>query len=151
MEAAEPSRDGGAIPAGERQGRRPRGDRRLWVLLVEDDAALARAVGRGLRARGFRVTWVGTMAQARVALASAAVDAVLFDVHLPDGHGHELLAAPLLPGHPRPRFVATSGEASPTEIAQLHRLGALAFHPKPILLDDVESDLRGDDAPPPSD
>ena len=114
-----------------------------WVLLVEDDAFLARAVTRGLRRRGFRVTWASTLSQARLALASATFDAVLLDVHLPDGTGHELLRSPTPPGRPRPRFVATSGEASRTEVDELRALGVVGYHPKPVVFDELAMDLRG--------
>jgi len=122
---------------GVSRGRRP------WVLLVEDEQALARAVARGLRRRGFRVTWASTIAQAKVALASAAVDAVLLDVHLPDGHGRELLTAPTPAGRPRPRFVATSGQATPAEVRSLRRLGVSEFLMKPAPLDELRDALLG--------
>jgi two-component system, OmpR family, response regulator len=60
------------------------------LLLVEDDAKLARAVGRGLRHEGYAVDVVG---DGDAALMQAAVwdyDAIVLDVMLPNRDGFEV-------------------------------------------------------------
>jgi two-component system, OmpR family, response regulator len=62
----------------------------LRLLLVEDDAKLARAVGRGLRHEGYAVDVVG---DGDAALMQAAVwdyDAIVLDVMLPNREGFEV-------------------------------------------------------------
>ncbi len=65
----------------------------MRILLVEDDVALAEAVQAHLRGKGFAVDPVGSLAQARAALPGVPWDAVLLDLHLPDGDGLALLPA----------------------------------------------------------
>jgi two-component system, OmpR family, response regulator len=63
------------------------------LLLVEDDAKLARAVGRGLRHEGYAVDLVG---DGDAALRQAAVwdyDAIVLDVMLPSRDGFEVCDA----------------------------------------------------------
>ena len=63
------------------------------VLLVEDDVALADAVASFLNLKGFSVERAATLKQARAAVSDARRDAVLLDLHLPDGDGLSLIPA----------------------------------------------------------
>ncbi|OOG45140.1 response regulator transcription factor [Polaromonas sp. A23] len=63
----------------------------MRILLVEDDVPLAEAVCGYLRAKAFVVDSVGSLAEARAAIASAQYAAVLLDLHLRDGDGLALL------------------------------------------------------------
>nr|WP_315204290.1 response regulator [uncultured Albidiferax sp.] len=63
----------------------------MRVLLVEDDVALAEAVASHLRGKGYAVDPVASLASARAALPVADWDAVLLDLHLPDGDGLSLI------------------------------------------------------------
>lgn len=58
------------------------------LLLVEDNAAVGRAIAKSLRAQGHAVTLVHTCAEARV--AAGYHDVGVFDITLPDGDGIEL-------------------------------------------------------------
>jgi CheY-like chemotaxis protein len=60
----------------------------LNLLLVEDNAAVGRAIAKSLRAQGHTVTLVHTCADARTSLGS--YDVGVFDITLPDGDGIEL-------------------------------------------------------------
>ena len=66
---------------------------RVRILLVEDDAPLASAVCRYLRAKSFVVDAVPSVALARSSLATAVYEAVLLDLHLSDGDGLALMPA----------------------------------------------------------
>ncbi|MDQ8936536.1 response regulator [Acinetobacter rudis] len=63
----------------------------MRVLLVEDDALLAKATGRGLDQAGFVVDIAVTAHQAQHFLASYHYNFVLLDLGLPDRNGIEIL------------------------------------------------------------
>ena len=63
------------------------------VLVVEDDAALAKLERRNLENDGFSVETSATVAEALQAVRRQPPDAVIIDVHLPDGNGLKLLVA----------------------------------------------------------
>jgi DNA-binding response OmpR family regulator len=60
----------------------------LKLLLVEDNAAVGRAIAKSLRAQGHDVTLAHTYADARAAVGYH--DVGIFDITLPDGDGIEL-------------------------------------------------------------
>ncbi|WP_374472314.1 CHASE3 domain-containing protein [Phenylobacterium sp.] len=61
------------------------------VLLCEDDDHAAEVITAGLRLDGFQVERARTLATAEEALEKAAFDALVLDLHLPDGHGLSLV------------------------------------------------------------
>ena len=75
------------------------------VLLVEDDATFSELVERHLRAHGYTVAVVGSVAEATRWLDTAADSppgVVLLDINLPDASGWELIRSGVLTG-PAPR------------------------------------------------
>ncbi len=58
------------------------------LLLVEDNAAVGRAIAKSLRAQGHAVTLVNSCAEARA--NATQHDVGVFDITLPDGDGIEL-------------------------------------------------------------
>lgn len=64
----------------------------MRILFVEDDAAFAAAIKSYLLGKGFALDHVSTLAEARSTVPLAAWDAVLLDLHLPDGDGYSLIA-----------------------------------------------------------
>jgi len=63
------------------------------ILIVEDDAALARVIDRNLSSRGYRVLWVETSSASVHALEAGCPLLVLLDIDLPDGSGWDVLRA----------------------------------------------------------
>ncbi|GAC1516091.1 MAG: hypothetical protein NVS1B4_09350 [Gemmatimonadaceae bacterium] len=61
------------------------------ILSVEDDDELSRLLNRTLSAEGFRVVHARTLAEADLLAREFVPDAVLLDIHLPDGNGLDLL------------------------------------------------------------
>jgi DNA-binding response OmpR family regulator len=61
------------------------------LLIVEDDALIARSLGRALEAAGHEVLLASTVAGAR-GLVTDELDLVLCDLGLPDGDGLDLVA-----------------------------------------------------------
>jgi two-component system KDP operon response regulator KdpE len=64
--------------------------RRFRILLVDDEAAIQRAVGPLLRSRGYDVDVVGTGADALRMIVEQAPDLVVLDLGLPDVEGTEI-------------------------------------------------------------
>jgi DNA-binding response OmpR family regulator len=61
------------------------------ILLVEDTPDLNNIFNKVLSKRGYRVTPVTTLANARVMLAHLRFDLLILDMRLPDGDGIDLL------------------------------------------------------------
>ncbi len=63
----------------------------IVLLLIDDDAAIVRSLGRALRGLGADVTAVRSVREARIYLQENTPDAVLADLMLKDGQGLDLL------------------------------------------------------------
>ncbi|MEM9190952.1 MAG: sigma-54 dependent transcriptional regulator [Myxococcota bacterium] len=61
------------------------------ILIVDDDAGFARALGRVLKGGGHDVATCGSAAEAREACAGARLDVIVLDYQLPDADGLDLL------------------------------------------------------------
>ncbi len=70
-------------------------DRRLEILLVEDDLAHAKLIRRSFRnySKPFRFAHVVTLSAAEEKLAANEFDILIVDIQLPDGHGTRLIEA----------------------------------------------------------
>jgi DNA-binding response OmpR family regulator len=90
------------------------------LLLVEDEATLARAMARLLRRSGYEVFLAGSSEEARAAPGTFSLG--VFDVDLPDGDGLDLASALMSSGAVR-RAVFFSGSSSPGRRAKAARLG----------------------------
>lgn len=119
--------------------------RPLTVLLVEDEV-LNRALVRTILARHMpvglepRLIEAETIAVARHALATEAVDVVLLDVRLPDGSGLDLaqeLRDRAAAGRPTPLIAILSASVLAEERAAAESSGADAFLGKPFVPGDL--------------
>jgi two-component system OmpR family response regulator len=63
----------------------------MRILVAEDDAILAEAVARSLRASGFAVDWVKNGTEAEAALATQTFDLLILDLGLPKQSGLDVL------------------------------------------------------------
>ncbi|MFC3853704.1 sigma-54-dependent transcriptional regulator [Salinispirillum marinum] len=64
----------------------------LHILIVEDDAALARLIGEELDGAGYTVSITHSVHEARKSLQTQSIDLLVTDLHLPDGHGMDLVS-----------------------------------------------------------
>lgn len=104
------------------------------VLIVDDDAAFHAMAGAVLAARGYEVIGVaGTIAEARAGIARLQPDALLLDVHLPDGNGVRFAEA-LAAGEEAPRVLLTSTDSSAVTPRLIARSGAAGFIAKTELM-----------------
>jgi CheY-like chemotaxis protein len=100
------------------------------VLIVDDSAPFRTAARELLRRRGYVV--VGEAGSAKEAIEAAEQlepDAVLLDVHLPDGCGFELSAA-LTGARPELAVLLISADDSPPPDRRVEACGARGFVPK---------------------
>ena len=125
----------------------------MRVLLIEDEADIADALLRFLRAQGHAVDHAADLETARTAIAVADHGAILLDLALPDGSGLDLLRDLRRGGNRVPVLIATARDRISDRIAGLDA-GADDYVVKPYDLAEVEARLRalarrasGDPAP----
>ena len=115
-------------------------DRPIRVLLVEDHAGTARALGRVLRRLTHEVTIAGTAAAARNAAAHAEFDLVISDLGLPDGSGLDLMRE--LRHRYALKGIALTGYTTAEDV-ELSRQAGFAEHlTKPVNLDQLCETIR---------
>lgn len=121
---------------------------RRTIVVVEDDAATARAIGRLLECAGFEPR---VYSNASAFLRSGTVDSaacLIFDIHLPDQSGIDLKHSVTNAGGRKPVIFIT-GLDDPSLRAQAARLGAVGFLQKPFagqrLLEAIASAIQTGD------
>lgn len=100
-------------------------------MVVDDDASLRLLCRINLELDGYRVVEAASLAEARGALATEPVAAVLLDVHLPDGDGRDLLGTL---GAERPPVAFFTGSVA---IDPALRATVDDVLPKPFTLDEL--------------
>jgi DNA-binding NtrC family response regulator len=118
----------------------------LSLLLVDDDAGIVRGLERFLTGLGARVVGVGSLREARLALADSVPDALLADLRLKDGIGLDLLPEYLARG-PDAAFYVITGYGSVNNAVEALKQGARHYFEKPAdpleLARRLASDLAG--------
>lgn len=110
------------------------------MLIVEDDAALARALSINLTVRGYAVTAVADGRSALVAVSRVPVDLVILDLGLPDLDGTEVLSG-LRGWNHVPVIVLSARDTQADKVAALDA-GADDFVTKPFGMDELLARLR---------
>ena len=100
------------------------------VLLIEDDARLASMVADYLGEAGFRLEIAATGAAATRAIASAAFDAVILDLMLPDADGLDLCRT--IRGKSDVPLLMLTARGDPLDRVVGLELGADDYLPKPF-------------------
>jgi two-component system OmpR family response regulator len=111
------------------------------LLLVEDDAKLARAVGRGLRHEGYAVDVARDGDAALVHAAVWDLDAIVLDVMLPRRDGFAVCAALRERGCWAPVLMVTARGEIPDRVRGLDA-GADDYLPKPFAFEELLARLR---------
>lgn len=101
------------------------------ALVVEDDETIREALLVTLEAEGFVAEGVGSLREARAALARTRVTVVVLDLMLPDGRADELLAE-LAAATDSPPTVLVSASPDAPEVARRFGIACMA---KPFDLD----------------
>ena len=113
----------------------------MRVLLVEDDAELAREVAAGLRGAGARVAIAGTFRDGHDALLREEQDVVILDVMLPGGSGFELCRALRASGATTPILMLTARDAVDDRVTGLDA-GADDYLTKPFAFRELLARVR---------
>ncbi len=113
----------------------------MRILLVEDDAMIGAAVGKGLRRDGHAVDWARDGRAAEVALAAEPYELVLLDLGLPRKDGLAVLKTLRGGGNRVPVIVVTARDAIADRVAGLDA-GADDYLVKPFDLDELAARMR---------
>jgi sigma-B regulation protein RsbU (phosphoserine phosphatase) len=101
------------------------------LLIVEDEQALAKAMARTMKSRGYRADVALTGAEARQLFNAVEYGLVLMDIRLPDESGYGLLDE-LNKKSPRPAVVMISGVDDPELGRAAVDHGAYGYYVKPV-------------------
>jgi two-component system, OmpR family, response regulator len=113
----------------------------MRVLLVEDEPHIGSAVQEHVRAAGHAVDWVRQVGAADAALRSVSYDALLLDLHLPDGRGLDLLKKLRRRGDALAVVILTARDQVSDRIEGL-KAGADDYLVKPFDLDELNARLQ---------
>lgn len=119
------------------------GDRRVTVLVIDDDAEVRRIVHGLLEAAGFQVMTAPDGAQALALLEWRACDVVLCDIFMPNKEGIETCTE-IRARFPTLRVIAMSGAAgSAGYLRAAEKLGAVASLHKPFTGQELVAVVQG--------
>lgn len=110
------------------------------VLVVEDDAAIASGLVRGLRAAGFEVELAVTAEAAAKVAIRASPDVVVLDLMLPDGSGFDVLER--LSGRTTAKFIVLTARTELGDRLRAFELGAVDFVAKPFFVAELVARIR---------
>jgi len=105
----------------------------MTILIVDDEPEVAEVLARSLAREGHRALVAHSGPEALALIEPGEPDAVFLDVSMPGMNGLEVLAEVRRrkPGLP---VVVITGRATPDEVEELKRLGAVDVIPKPAPL-----------------
>lgn len=113
----------------------------MRVLIVEDDAALAREIARGLGELEARVSIAATAAEGSRMAAEGDIDVVILDVMLPGGTGFDLCRALRAAGRSTPILMLTARDAVEDRVTGLDA-GADDYLTKPFAFEELVARVR---------
>jgi two-component system OmpR family response regulator len=113
----------------------------MRVLLVEDEPHIGSAVQEHVRAAGHAVDWVRQIGAADDAIRSVPYDALLLDLHLPDGRGLDFLKTLRRRGDALAVVILTARDQVSDRIEGL-KAGADDYLVKPFDLDEMNARLQ---------
>ncbi|GJD98352.1 response regulator transcription factor [Methylobacterium isbiliense] len=111
------------------------------VLIVEDDGDIRAMLARGLSAEGFSVNLAGGVDEALAAARERVPEAVLLDIMLPDGSGHDVCRSLREGGYPGTILFLSAKDEVGDRVDGL-ALGADDYIVKPFSFDELLARLR---------
>jgi DNA-binding NtrC family response regulator len=111
------------------------------ILVVDDDAIVIKSCKRILEAEGFEVFTVPSADKALEAIKNSDFDILLIDVKMPERDGMYLMRE-IKKNWPEIPTIVMSGYPTPETIAEVLKLGATLFIPKPFKPDELIKSVR---------
>ena len=111
------------------------------ILLLEDDATAARAIGAGLESQGYAVTCAADVASGRARAAEESFDAAILDVMVPGGGGYRVLEALRARSSGLPILILTARDGVADRVEGLDR-GADDYLVKPFAFVEMAARVR---------
>lgn len=109
------------------------------LLIVEDDAAFARTLGRSFERRGYAVTHASSHDEVRALLSSSSPEFAVVDLKL-NGEASGLACVQTLHAHHKDMLIVVlTGFASIATAVEAVKLGACHYLAKPSNTDDIEA------------
>jgi DNA-binding response OmpR family regulator len=124
-----------------RAGRANKGTTGVHILLVEDEAKVARFVVRSLEAEGYTVEWVTRAENADDALSAARFDLMILDLMLPGMDGQTFCRQQREHGHRTPILMLTARDTVKDRVNGLDS-GADDYLTKPFALEELLARVR---------
>ncbi|MCP1167587.1 ActR/PrrA/RegA family redox response regulator transcription factor [Limimaricola litoreus] len=120
------------------------------LLLVDDDEAFLKRLGKAMEKRGFAVTLAGTVEEGRRVATQTPPAYAVVDLRLEDGNGLDVVEA-LRESRPEARIVVLTGYGAIATAVAAVKIGATDYLSKPADATEVTNALlaRGDALPPP--
>jgi DNA-binding response OmpR family regulator len=112
----------------------------MTVLIADDDRGLVLLLSRHLLRRGFEVVGAYDAMQASNTVIRQSIDAVILDIQMPAGTGHEVLKR--MRSNPKSSLIPVivlTGSIEPGEEQKVKAMGADAFLKKPVNLAQLDS------------
>ena len=103
------------------------------ILIVDDEPQVAEVLAKSLSRQGHRTTVVHSGEEALKTISVTAPDALFLDVSMPGINGLDVLAE-VRRTKPQLAVVVITGHATPEEVEQVKKLGAVDVIPKPAAL-----------------
>jgi len=113
----------------------------LTILVVDDEETFRKNTADYLSGRGYEVSGVGTLEEAKGFLAKGIADLVLLDVNLPDGYGPSLLYETPSTGY-RPPIILVTAYGDIEMAVDAMKNGAHDFLTKPIQYTQLEKSIQ---------
>jgi DNA-binding NtrC family response regulator len=113
----------------------------MRILVVDDDAIVIKSCRRILEAEGFEVTTVPSADEALEKIKNYDFDLLLMDVKMPK-HDGMFLMREIKKDLPEIPIIVMSGYPTPETIADVLKLGATQFIPKPFRPDELIKSIR---------
>ncbi|HSR87962.1 MAG TPA: response regulator transcription factor, partial [Pontiella sp.] len=113
----------------------------ISILIIEDDASLAKVLGEGLQEAGYQCVHASSLAEAGRRLSGDKPDLVLLDMGLPDGNGSDLLDSLRQTDPHMPVIITTARAGIDDRVNGLER-GADDYLVKPYAFEELLARIR---------